>query len=64
MPEGKSDHDMITEMYGVLLGTEGQDGLCRRVSVLEKTVRNIIIILALAAGMGGVGFGIDKLFFR
>ena len=52
---------MITEMHTVLLGTDGQDGLCRRVGSLEKKVTNIIIFLAVLTGTGLVGTGIFEL---
>ena len=57
----KSDHDMIVEMYTVLLGADGQDGLCRRVSSLEKRVTTLIMILCFVAGAGLLGTGIFEL---
>jgi hypothetical protein len=57
----KADHDMIVEMHAVLLGSNGQDGVCRRVGSLEKKVTNIIIFLAVLTGTGLVGTGIFEL---
>jgi hypothetical protein len=57
----KADHDMIVEMHAVLLGSNGQDGVCRRVSNLEKRVTTLIVILAFLAGAGLLGTGIFEL---
>jgi hypothetical protein len=57
----KQDHDMIVEMHAVLLGSNGQDGLCRRVGSLERRVTNLIMVLSFLAGAGLLGTGIFEL---
>ncbi len=44
-----------------LKGFNGNPGLCKRVSGLEKTVRWIINTLCLAGGSGALAVGISKL---
>lgn len=55
----KTDHDRLVEIHAVLLGTNGQGGVCRQV---EKNTRNIfklwISMLILAGSIGGGSYGI------
>lgn len=44
-----------------LRGFNGTPGLCKRVSTVEKTVRNIIYGLCITGGLGGTWAGVDKL---
>ena len=61
----KTDHDLLLEIHTVLLGTNGQGGLCRSHEDLRddfyKFKRVVIILFAFAAGGGGLGFGIVEI---
>ena len=72
MPEDKTDHDLLTEIHSVLLGTNGQGGLCRDFEGHKQDdmkfrqdyyqfKRKIIGILAFSAGSGALGISIVKL---
>lgn len=55
----KSDHDLLTEMHTVLLGTNGHPGLCRQVERNTKDIVKLWIILAvLVATAGGGVYGL------
>ena len=67
----KTAHDLITEIHSVLLGTNGQGGLCRDFETHKDSdllfrqdyyqfKRKIIAILAFAAGTGVLGVSIVK----
>lgn len=55
----KSDHDMITEMYALLLGVNGQRGMCDDVKSLMKRMRIVEIVIAIL--LAGGGYGIAQL---
>jgi len=57
----KSDHDLLVEIHTVMMGSDGQDGLCRRVSVVEKKLQNMILVLTFLGGSGLIGTGIFEL---
>jgi hypothetical protein len=61
----KTDHDLIVEMHTVLLGTNGNPGLCQSHSKLKedfyKFRRTVFIVFAFLLGSGGIGFGIVEL---
>ncbi len=62
MPE-KTDHDLLTEMHTVLLGTNGNPGLCRQVEHNTKSINKIWICMAIiASSVGGGIYGIVQLF--
>jgi len=58
----KSDHDMLYEIHTVLLGTNGQGGLCRAHECLKKDFHRfkLWVIIILATGVTGGGIGIWK----
>jgi|GEM_PF-4880348 len=59
MPEQKSDHDMIVEIYTVLLGKNGDKGLVGDVQNLNGRVRWLELrfwaLVALLVGLGVIG---------
>lgn len=64
MPD-KSDHDMLVEIHTVLLGTDGEDGLCARFKALSEQVRYLDrrfwLLVGTLAGSGviaGSWFGL------
>uniref|UniRef100_A0A6M3LGW5 Uncharacterized protein n=1 Tax=viral metagenome TaxID=1070528 RepID=A0A6M3LGW5_9ZZZZ len=58
----KEDHDLIVEIHTVLLGTNGQGGLCRQVDKNTRTIFKIwCAIIAILVSIGGSTFGIVKL---
>ncbi len=63
--EFKSDHDMIYDIHTVLLGTNGQGGLCRDHENLKEDYytfkRRVLVTGAFLGGGGGLGFGIAEL---
>lgn len=63
MPQ-KSDHDLLVEIYVVLLGANGQNGLCREFGKLRKLVYGVVIFLTSIFGVGGASFGIAELVKR
>ena len=58
----KTDHDKITEIHAVLLGVNGNPGLCK---LVEKNTRSLhklwVIVLVLATSTGGGVYGIINL---
>lgn len=57
----KTDHDMLVEIHTVLMGANGNDGLCRQVKKNTDTINRMIVAIAVifAGGVGG-GIGIYK----
>jgi hypothetical protein len=55
----KSDHDLLVEIHGVVLGTNGQGGLYRQVKENTKAIFRLWVILAIIlAGGGGGGYAL------
>ncbi len=55
----KTDHDKITEIHAVLLGTNGYPGLCKQVEHNTKAINKIWIAIAvIASGVSGGAYGI------
>jgi L-serine deaminase len=61
MPE-KTDHDILTEIHTVLLGTNGTPGLCKQVEHNTKSINKLWICIAvIGSSIGGGAYGIVKL---
>ena len=56
-------HDAVNELMVMLKGTNGSPGLCQTVEAHAKRIRCLELILAFAAGGGGITFAVTKLFF-
>jgi hypothetical protein len=57
----KSDHDLLTEMHTVLLGTNGHPGICDQVEKNTKSINKIWICLAMiGSSIGGGAYGLVK----
>ena len=55
----KSDHDLLTEMHAVLLGTDGSEGLCKVVEKQGKAIIKLwIVITIITTSLGGGIYGI------
>ena len=52
----KNDHDLITEIHTVLLGTNGHPGIAKQVERNVKAINKIWICIAVV--MSSVGGGI------
>ena len=53
MPE-KNDHDLITEIHTVLLGTDGHPGIAKQVERNTKAITKLwIAITVIASSIGG-----------
>ena len=58
----KVDHDLITEMHAVLLGTNGHLGLCWQVERNTRAINKLWIAIAvIASSVGGGVYGIIEL---
>lgn len=61
----KTDHDLIIEIHSVLLGTNGQGGLCRSHEVLKKDYYNfkrlVIGIFCFLVGSGVISLGVIEI---
>lgn len=61
MPDEKSDHDMIIEMYTEMVGLDGRGGLCHMVAKHEKAIFKMwIFLIVLALSVGGGTWGIVR----
>ena len=61
MPD-KTDHDLLTEMHTVLLGTNGHNGLCKLVERNTRAINKLWIAIAIiASSVGGGVYGIIDL---
>uniref|UniRef100_A0A6M3K5M4 Uncharacterized protein n=1 Tax=viral metagenome TaxID=1070528 RepID=A0A6M3K5M4_9ZZZZ len=59
---GKTDHDRITEMHAVLLGTNGHKGLAYQVERNSKAIAKLWVAIAvIASSIGGGVYGIIEL---
>jgi len=54
-------HDTVIELRTLLMGKNGTPGLCRTVEANTKRIRCLELILAFAAGGGGITFAATKL---
>jgi len=55
----KTDHDLLLEVHGTLLGTNGQGGLCRQVDKNTKAISKLIIaVIVIGLTVGGGAWGI------
>jgi hypothetical protein len=54
-------HDAVNELMVLLKGVNGTPGLCRQVEAHAKRIRMIELMLAFAAGGGGIAFGAVKI---
>ena len=58
----KTDHDLLTEMHTVILGTNGHPGLARQVERNTKAINKLwICIVVIASSIGGGIYGIIEL---
>ena len=53
---GKTDHDLITEIHTVLLGTNGHNGVAKQVERNTKAITKLWICIGII--MSSVGGGI------
>ena len=61
MPD-KNDHDLITEIHTVLLGTNGHPGIARQVERNTKAITKLwIAITIIATSIGGGVYGLVKI---
>jgi len=58
----KEDHDRLTEIHAVLLGVNGNPGLCKLVDRNTRMINKLwIAIAAIATSIGGGVYGIIEL---
>jgi len=58
----KNDHDLITEIHTVLLGTNGHNGVAKQVERNGKAITKIWICIAvIMSSIGGGIYGIIEL---
>ncbi len=58
----RTDHDLITEMHTVLLGTDGHIGLSKQVERNTKSINKLWIAIAIiASSVGGGVYGVVQL---
>ena len=61
MPD-KNDHDLITEIHTVLLGTNGHPGIAKQVERNSRAINKLwIAIVLIASSVGGGVYGIIEL---
>jgi len=54
-------HDLVLELKTLMVGKDGHDGLCKQVEDHAKRIGRIEMLLAFAAGGGGITFAASKL---
>lgn len=63
--ENKTDRDLIIEMHTVLLGANGNEGLCKKHEKLAadyyKFKRYVLMTASLLIGSGVIGAGVLEL---
>ena len=58
----KTDHDLLTEMHTVLLGTNGHPGVAKQVERNSKAINKIWICLTIiGSSIGGGTYGVIRL---
>ena len=61
----KTDHDKITEIHAVLLGTNGNLGLAHQIQRNSKAIGKLwIAVTILATSIGGGIYGVIELVLR
>uniref|UniRef100_A0A6M3ITD3 Uncharacterized protein n=1 Tax=viral metagenome TaxID=1070528 RepID=A0A6M3ITD3_9ZZZZ len=61
MPE-KTDHDLLTEVHTVLLGTNGHPGIAKQVERNTKAINKMWVCIAvIASSIGGGVYGIVEI---
>ena len=59
----KEDHDRLTEIHAVLLGVNGNPGLCKLVERNSKAIQKLwVAVIIIATSVGGGVYGIIELF--
>jgi hypothetical protein len=55
----KTDHDKLTEIHAVLLGVNGNPGLCESVARNTKSINKLwIAVVVIAVSVGGGTYGL------
>jgi len=58
----KEDHDRLTEIHAVLLGVNGNPGLCKLVERNTKAIQKLwVAVIIIATSVGGGVYGIIEL---
>jgi len=58
-----TDHDKLTQIHAVLLGVNGNPGLCKLVDRNTRMINKLwVTVIILAASVGGGVYGIIELF--
>jgi len=58
----KSDHDKITEIHAVLLGTNGNPGVAQQVAKNSRAINKLwIAVVIVASSVGGGVYGVIEL---
>ena len=59
----KEDHDRLTEIHAVLLGVNGNPGLCKLVERNTKAIQKLwVAVIVIATSVGGGVYGVIELF--
>ena len=58
----KTDHDLLTEVHTVLLGTNGHPGIAKQVERNSRAINKLWIAIAvIASSVGGGIYGIIEI---
>jgi hypothetical protein len=58
-----TDHDKLTQIHAVLLGVNGNPGLCKLVDRNTRMINKLwVTVIILATSVGGGVYGIIELF--
>ena len=58
----KEDHDRLTEIHAVLIGVNGNPGLCKLVERNTKAIQKLwIAFIIIATSLGGGVYGVIEL---
>ena len=58
----KTDHDKLTQIHAVLLGVDGNPGLCKLVDRNTKMINKLwVAVIVIATSIGGGVYGIIEL---
>ena len=59
----KEDHDRLIEIHAVLLGVNGNTGLCKLVERNTKMINKLwVAVIVIATSIGGGVYGIIEFF--